>query len=111
MIYEHRVYTVELDKQASMIKTIEGFCKALEKQDVKALGVFHPVIGDASELSYYLIYESMAHREQVWNSMYEDEDVLAWYKEAKERAEQEGGSGLLNEVNTLMTSTEYSSGK
>ena len=110
MIYEHRVYTVELDKQASMVKTIEGFCKVLEKQGVKSLGVFHPVIGNASELSYYLIYESMAHREQVWDSMATDEDVAAWYKEVTERSERVGGSGLLSEVNTLMTSTEMSFG-
>lgn len=110
MIYEHRVYTVEPDKQASMVNTIEGFCRALEKQGVKSLGVFHPIIGNAFELSYYLIYENMAHRQQVWDSMATDEDVAAWYREATERAEREGGSGLLSEVNTLMTSTEYSSG-
>ena len=111
MLYEYRVYTVELGKQQQMIKTIEEFIALAEKHGVKGLGVFHPIIGSENELSYFLIYESMAHREKAWQAFATDPALGKWMAAVRERAEREGGSGLINTANTLLSSTEYSSGK
>ena len=95
MIYEHRVYTMEMRKRELMIWAIKGFLAVVEKKfGVKGLGPFRPVIGNSNELSYYMIYESMAHREQTWEAFSSDEDMGKWQKEFTERIEEAGGLGL-----------------
>lgn len=65
MIYEYRVYTVQLGKQEQMIQTIHEFFPMAEKHDVKALGVFHPVIRNENELPYSSISPKLFHRRNI----------------------------------------------
>jgi len=111
MLYERRVYTVALGKQEQTIKRIEEFLALAEKYGVKVLGIFRPVIGSENELSYFMIYESMAHREKVWQAFATDEDLGKWMVAVREDDAREGEPRRINTVNTLLSSTEYSSGK
>ena len=111
MIYEYRVYTVAMGKQEQTIQNIHEFLALTEKHGVKALGVFHPIIGNANQLSYFMIYESMSHREKVWLDLATDEDMQKWYAGVRERDAKEAGPRIINTENTLLSSTEYSFSK
>ncbi len=106
MIYEQRVYTVELNKREPLIAEIKKCLSLWEKHGVKGLGPFRTVIGNSNEISYFMIYESMAHREQAWEAGISDADLIKFRKEMAERSEKMGGQGLLNVANTLLSPAE-----
>ena len=103
MIYEQRLYTIELSKRELLIDEVKKFLSICEKFGVKGLGPFRPVIGNSNELLYYMIYDSMAHREKTWEAFDSDPDIGKWRKELFERAGKAGGMGLINEATTLLS--------
>ena len=105
MIYEQRVYTVELSKRETIIEEVKKFLSVMEKHGVKGLGPFRPVIGNSNELMYFMIYDSMAHRERAWDARLTDPDYSKWRKEMAERVGKEG-LGISNEATTLLSLVE-----
>lgn len=105
MIYEQRIYTVELSKRETIIEEVKKFLSVMEKHGVKGLGPFRPVIGNSNELMYFMIYESMAHRERAWDARLTDADYGKWRKEMAERVGKEG-LGISNEATTLLSLVE-----
>ncbi len=105
MIYEQRVYTIELSKRESIIEEVKRFLSVMENHGVKGLGPFRPVIGNSNELMYFMIYESMAHREQAWEARLSDAAYTKWRKEMGERVGA-AGLGITNEATTLLSLVE-----
>ena len=107
MIYEHRIYTVIPGKTEEEISRITDWFPIIEKCGAKVVaGIFQTVIGDSNELSYIIGYDDLAHRQRVFESMAEDDDMK---KLAGEWAKGEPLN--YNTRNKILRSTEYSPSK
>ena len=105
MIYENRIITVEHGKEDYYIQTrIVTSLLLLEKYGAKVVGgIYKTVSGrDACCLSFMLGFERLAHREKVFNEIYEDADfqkLNQWW--AKD------GCFTKHIHNEILSSTEY----
>ena len=107
MIYEHRIYTVIPGKMEEDISRVIEWFPVIEKYGAKFVaGIFQTVIGDSNEISYIIGYDDLAHRQRVFDSLAEDDDMK---KLAGEWAKREPVN--YNIRNKILRSTEYSSPK
>ena len=104
MLYEWRVYKVAPGKMGALNDRFQRITlKLFEKHAIKVVGFWEAVIGTTNILYYMLSWESMAHREKVWNSFQSDPEWV------KARRETEKNGPLVERVmNTLLRPTPYS---
>ncbi len=107
MIYEHRIYTVIPGMAEAELARVTEWFPIVEKCGGTVIaGIFQTVIGDSNEISYILGYDDLAHRQRVWQSMMEDEDM----KKIRQRWAKEESCSY-NIFNKVLKSTEYSASK
>jgi hypothetical protein len=104
MLYESRTYIVVPGKLPAInerfAKHTVGFFK---KHGIGMLGFWTDEIGASNQLTYILVFDSMADREQKWTAFQADP---GWHQV---RAETEVGGPIVAQVlNTLMRPTPYS---
>ena len=108
MIYEYRLVTVEYGKQDYYTQTrIETALPILEKHGAKMVGgIYKTEIGrDACCLSYMLGFESLAHRQKVFDAISQDADfqkLNRWWAN--------DGCFTKHIHNEILSSTEYAAG-
>jgi NIPSNAP len=104
MLYESRIYTAMPGKLPALN---ERFAKHtmgyFTKHRIGMLGFWTDEIGTSNQLTYILVFDSMADREQKWGAFQAD---TGWQKV---RAETEAAGPLVAHVhNTFMRLTPYS---
>jgi hypothetical protein len=104
MIYEQSIYTVIPGKEKTLVKHMSEVFPFVEKYGGKVMGIFQTTIGNSNEISYILIFNDLAHREKVFQSIGNDMEVATVH----ERHVSEGPTHY-NAVNKILRSTEWSS--
>lgn len=104
MLYESRIYTAMPGKLPALndrfAKHTTGF---FAKHGIGMLGFWTDEIGTSNQLTYILVFDSMADREKKWAAFQAD---AGWQRV---RAETDGGGPLVDHVsNTFMRLTPYS---
>ncbi len=105
MIYESRVYTVVPGRMPALLARFEKVTlRFWEKYGIRQLGFFTTVVGASSQdLSYLLIWESLAEREQKWNAFQSDPEWIA-----ARAASEADGQIVANIANSFLTPTTFS---
>jgi len=105
MIYETRVYRCLPGRLPALLKRFETVTlKLFEKHGIKQVGFFTTLVGESNqELTYILEWQSLADREQKWNTFASDPEWLV----ARAKTEEDGQI-VANIVNQLLTPTTFS---
>ncbi len=79
MIYEMRVYHCMPGRLADVLKRFESVTLELwDKAGIRPVGFFTTIVGASSqELTYFLKWESLAEREQLWAKFIADPEWIA----------------------------------
>ncbi|BDI31027.1 hypothetical protein CCAX7_30780 [Capsulimonas corticalis] len=105
-VFELRTY--KFDANAKLGKTADWFrdhCLPLfEAHGVFAMGFWTTYIGASPELTYMLVFESLAHREQAWAAVYTDPRWL----QIQQELYTEGVSPIFGMDTALMRGTDFS---
>ena len=104
MLYEMRIYTAVPGRLPALndrfAKHTTGFFK---KHGIGMLGFWTDEIGTSNQLTYILVFDSMADREKKWTAFQADP---GWHQV---RAETEAAGTIVDHVvNTFMRPTPYS---
>ncbi len=103
-IHELRVYEVVPGKMPALHDRFKNITsKMFEKHGIKVVGYWEAIVGTSNQLIYLVEWESLAHREQVWDAFASDPEWVA----ARARTE-ENGPLVARVVNTLLRPTSYS---
>jgi NIPSNAP len=105
MLYELRIYHAAPGKLPALNQRFATHTlKFWERYGIRQVGFWVPQIGDSnSDLYYMLEWESLAEREQKWNTFVTDPDWL------KVRAETEKDGALVTHIsNSILSPTAYS---
>ena len=87
MLYELRVYTAVVGRMADLVKRFDAYTVPLfAKHGITQIGYWTTVIGDSSEFTYMLAWDSLADRETRWGAFQRDPDWAA----AREATEHNG---------------------
>ncbi|PWB64800.1 MAG: NIPSNAP family protein [Bradyrhizobiaceae bacterium] len=108
MIYEIRVYRCLPMRLPALLKRFESVTLELwKKHGIRQAGFWTTLVGESNhELTYMLAWESMAEREQKWNTFMSDPDWIA------KRAESEkDGPIVQNITNQFLAPTAFSAVK
>ena len=107
MIYELRTYRCvpgRLPALQNRFATIT--LKLWEKHGIKQAGFWTAEVGTSNELTYFLVWESLAEREQKWNTFQADPEWI------EKRAQTEANGPIVARVrNSFLRPTPYSSVK
>jgi hypothetical protein len=108
MIYETRVYRCLPGRLPALVKRFETITlKIWEKHGIKQAGFFTTLVGESNqELTYILVWESLADREKKWGAFATDPEWLA----ARAKTEEDGQI-VSNIVNQLLVPTSFSAMK
>jgi hypothetical protein len=108
MIYETRVYRCVPGRLPALLKRFETITlKLWEKHGIKQAGFFTTLVGESNqELTYILVWESLADREKKWAAFAADPEWLA----ARAKTEADGQI-VGNIVNQLLVPTAFSAMK
>jgi hypothetical protein len=103
-LYELRVYDVVPGKMPALHQRFASTTsKFFEQHGIKVVGYWEAVVGTSNQLIYMLEWESLAHREQVWEAFVSDPGWLA----ARARTEQDGVL-VARVTNSILRPTSYS---
>jgi NIPSNAP len=108
MIYEIRVYRCMPGRLAALLKRFETTTLDLwKKHGIRQAGFWTTLVGESNnDLTYMLVWDSLAEREQKWNAFMSDPEWLA------KRAESErDGQIILTLSNQLLAPTAFSAAK
>jgi hypothetical protein len=108
MIYELRVYRCVPGRLPALLNRFATITlKIWERHGIKQAGFFTTLIGESNqELTYFLVWESLADREKKWAAFQTDSEWIA------KRAETEkDGQIVANVAVQLLTPTAFSSVK
>ena len=108
MIYESRVYRCVPGRLPALLKRFETITlKLWEKHSIRQAGFFTTLIGESNqELTYFLVWETLAEREKKWAAFQSDPDWIA------ARAQTEADGQIVgNIVSQLLVPTAFSSVK
>ena len=98
MIYEMRVYRCLPGRLPALLNRFDKITlKLWEKHGIRQAGFFTTLIGDSNqELTYFLVWESLAEREEKWTAFMTDQDWI----EARAKSEADGQivSNILNQI-------------
>lgn len=88
MIYEQRIYRCLPGRLPALLKRFETqTLRIWAKHGIRSAGFWTTAIGESSnDLTYYLVWESMAERETKWAAFIADPEWLA----AKADSEKDG---------------------
>jgi hypothetical protein len=108
MIYETRVYRCLPGRLPALLKRFEHTTlKLWERHGIKQAGFFTTLVGESNqELTYILVWESLADREKKWGAFATDPEWLA----ARAKTEEDGQI-VGNIVNQLLVPTAFSAMK
>jgi NIPSNAP len=108
MIYESRVYRCVPGRLPALLKRFETITlKLWEKHGIRQAGFFTTLIGESNqELTYFLVWESLADRDKKWTAFQADPDWIA----ARAQTEADGQI-VSNIVSQLLVPTAFSSVK
>ncbi|KAF9894348.1 hypothetical protein FE257_007851 [Aspergillus nanangensis] len=106
MIYELRVYTTFPGQMQNLLTKLETSMLPLwKKHGIQQVGFWTTHIGpDANELTYMLAWESLAEREQKWNTYQSDPEFI----KAKENAVEQYGQTNAKIANSFLVPTRFS---
>jgi hypothetical protein len=108
MIYEIRVYRCMPGRLPALLKRFETTTLDLwKKHGIRQAGFWTTLVGESNnDLTYMLVWDSLAEREQKWNAFMSDPEWLA------KRAESErDGQIILTLSNQLLAPTAFSAAK
>jgi len=107
MIYEQRIIIIIPGKEEEFISRARKWLSIAQKCGARiTTDIFQTIIGNNHEFSYIMAYDSLAHREKVFQSMEQDQEIKALHETlAKE------GYPVYNISNRIMKSIEYSDSK
>jgi hypothetical protein len=103
-IYEMRVYEAMPGKMPALNQRFANITgRFFERHGIKVVGYWEAIIGTSNQLVYMLEWESLAHRERVWDAFASDPEWIA----ARTKSE-ENGALVARITNTLLRPTSYS---
>jgi NIPSNAP len=105
MLHELRIYHAMPGRLPDLNKRFDTITlKIWEKHGIKQVGFWTTVFGPSNQILYYLLeWESLAHREKVWNAFQADPE---WHTK---RAETEKNGPLVAHLESYMLQpTSYS---
>jgi len=108
MIYELRVYHAIPGKLPAIVKRFETITLGIwERHGIRQAGFWTTLIGPSIQtLTYLLVWESLAEREQKWTAFQSDPEWLV------KRAETEKDGPIVSDIdNQFLTPTSFSSVK
>jgi hypothetical protein len=108
MIYELRVYRCVTGRLPALLKRFEATTLALWKRHgIRQAGFWTTLIGESNnDLTYLLVWDSLAEREQKWNAFASDPEWLA------KRAESERDGPIVETLsNQILAPTAFSAVK
>ena len=106
MIHELRVYHCAPGKLPAVLNRFQTITLELfEKHGIRQAGFWTVLVGESNQDLYYLLaWESLAEREQKWNTFQADPDWIA------KRAETERNGPLVASItNAFLQPTAFSS--
>ena len=104
MIYELRIYDILPGRMAAINNRFaHTTSRFFAKHGIRVVGYWEDLVGTSNRLTYLVAYESLAHREQVWNAFASDPEWLA----ARDKSEEDGQI-VARIHNTLLRPTPYS---
>ena len=108
MIHELRIYHCVPGRLPALLKRFETITlKLWEKHGIRQAGFWTVLVGSSNQDLYYLLeWESLAEREQKWNTFATDPEWLA----ARAKTEEDGQIVAAVE-NLLLAPTAFSSVK
>jgi hypothetical protein len=88
MIYEQRIYSCIPGRLPALLKRFETQTLGIwQKHAIRPVGFWTVLVGDGNhDLHYMLAWESLAEREQKWNTFQADPE---WHK-ARDESEKDG---------------------
>ncbi len=103
-IHELRIYEVVPGRMPALHQRFANITtKMFAKHGIKVVGYWEAVVGTSNQLIYLIEWESLAHRERVWDAFVTDPEWVA----ARAKTE-ENGPIVARVVNTLLRPTSYS---
>lgn len=108
MIYESRTYRCVPGRLPALLKRFETVTlKLFDKHGIRPAGFFTTLVGASNqELTYFLVWESLAERDQKWTAFVTDPEWLS----ARAKSEEDGQI-VDNIANQLLTPTAFSAMK
>lgn len=105
MLYELRVYRCIPGRLPALIKRFDTTTlKLWEKHGIRQVGFWTTLIGESNqELTYMLAWNSLAEREQKWNSFMTDPEWIS-----KRAESQKDGEIVANIVSQILQPTSFS---
>src|SRR5215470_8017345 len=105
MIYEQRVYKAVPGRLPALLNRFATITlKIWDKHGIKQHGFFTTLVGESNqELTYYLVWESLADRDKKWAAFQADP---AWHS-ARDDSEKDGPI-IANITSSLMRPTAFS---
>ncbi|MFM9943309.1 MAG: NIPSNAP family protein [Hyphomicrobiaceae bacterium] len=111
MLYELRVYDCCPGRLPALLNRFQNHTtKIWERHGIKQAGFWTTVIGNSNHrLTYFLVWESLAEREQKWAKFQADPE---WNKARSEsELPANGGPIVANVLSEILTPTAFSSVK
>jgi len=108
MLYELRVYHAVPGRLPDLLKRFDTITlKLWEKHGIKQAGFWTTVIGESNQILYYfVVWNSLAEREQKWAAFGSDPEWLA------ARAQTEANGPIVAKVtNEILAPTSFSAVK
>ncbi|MCP9626830.1 NIPSNAP family protein [Rhodopseudomonas palustris] len=108
MIYESRTYRCVPGRLPALLRRFETVTlKLFDKHGIRPAGFFTTLVGTSNqELTYLLVWESLAERDQKWTAFVTDPEWLA----ARAKSEEDGQ--IVETIgNQLLTPTTFSAMK
>jgi NIPSNAP len=108
MIYELRIYRCVPGRLPALLKRFETTTLDLwKKHGIRQAGFWTTLVGESNnDLTYMLVWDSLAEREQKWNAFMSDPEWLA------KRAESERDGQIIQTLsNQLLAPTAFSAVK
>lgn len=105
MIYELRIYRCVPGRLPALLKRFETTTLDLwKKHGIRQVGFWTTLVGESNnDLTYMLVWDSLAEREQKWNAFASDPEWLA------KRSESERDGPIVQTLsNQLLAPTAFS---
>lgn len=105
-IYELRVYTAMPGRLPDLMKRFETrTLKIWDRLGIRQAGFFTTMIGESNmHLTYFLVWDSLAEREQKWSVFHHDSEWLAIRAETEKE-----GQIVANITSSFLQPTAFSS--
>ncbi len=111
MLYELRVYDCCPGRLPALLNRFQNTTlKIWERHGIRQAGFWTTVIGNSNHrLHYFLVWESLAEREQKWAKFMADPEWIE--KRAASEKPENGGPIVANVLSEILTPTAFSSQK